>query len=346
MSDLTHISQTIKKIGPPIIIFLIIVILIGITIFRLTRKSETRLGPISPPLITQNPEQKQPRNFDFSAARIEEIPKTLPVYSIAPYNITETAAITLASSLGFQGNPTSTKDSASNGEEFNWSVSDRSLTVGQTNLEYRNKEYRKRLSLPFEALSQEELKNEAVSFMGKITLLGQDIELKNTKYQIILGNDRAPVANFEDAQIVEFSFDKKVANIPLIDNYPGSGFTKLRVFKDGQVIYLFSQFFEKFSESGFYKLKTADESIEEIRRGQGKVVRAQVLSDKGVPKNIYEHPENIDNAKIEKVSLAYFLPNDLKEAVQPIFVFEGGFKTDQNENGEVVIYLPAIKQNK
>ena len=75
-------------------------------------------------------------------------------------------------------------------------------------------------------------------------------------------------------------------------------------------------------------------------------MRAQVLSDKGVPKNIYEHPENIDNAKIEKVSLAYFLPNDLKEAVQPIFVFEGGFKTDQNENGEVVIYLPAIKQNK
>src|SRR3989344_8054033 len=346
MADLTSISQTIKKIGPPIIIFLIIVILIGITIFRLTRKSETRLGPISPPLINQNPNQQQPRNFDFSTAQTEQIPEKLPIYSIAPYNITETAAITLASSIGFQGSPSSIKENTLNGKEFNWNQGEQTLAVGQTNLEFRNKEYRNRPLPTFEGLSQDELKDVAASFVGKITLLGQGLELSKTEYQVISGNDRRPVGNFEDAQLIEFIFDKQLSNIPLVNNYPGSGFTKVRVVKDGQVTYLFSRFFDKFSESGPYNLKTADESIEEIRRGQGKVVRAQVLSDKGVPKNIYEHPENIDNAKIEKVSLAYFLPNDLKEAVQPIFVFEGGFKTNQNENGEVVIYLPAIKQNK
>jgi len=346
MASLTTTAQSFKKLAPILLFGLVIIILIGLIIYRFTSKpDEPPQTPIAPSVINQNPDQKQPRSFDFSGLQIPEFPKKLPVYTVSPYNITEAAAGTLASNLGFSGTPSSVKENTPDGRKFDWDQENLSLTVGQTRLEYHNNEYRSLSTLPTSGLSQDELKNSAITFFGKITLLGQDLALKKTEFQVVSGNNRLPVGNFEDAQIVEFSFDKQLSNIPLVDNYPGSGFARVRVTKDGEVTYLFSRYFDKFSESGSYNLKTTKEVQDEIAKGQGKIVQTEVLDEKGVPVNIYEHPESIDNAKIEKVSLAYFLPDNIKETIQPIFVAEGTFKKG-SENGRVVIYLPAIKQDK
>lgn len=347
MTSLTETAQSLKKFAPILLFGLIIIILIGLIIYRFTSKPDkSQKVLITPPSINQDPDQKQPAAFDFSGLQIPGFPEKLPVYTVSPYNITEAAAGTLASNLGFSGAPSSVKENTPDGRKFGWDQENLSLTVGQTRLEYHNNEYRSRSTLSTSGLPQDELKNSATSFMEKIALLGGDLELKKTEYQVVSGNYRLPVGKFEDAQIIEFSFDKQLSGISLTDNYPGSGFSRARVTKDGGVIYLFSRYFDKFSESGLYDLKTSKEAIEGIRSDQGRVVQTQVFDEKGIPANIYERPENIENAKIEKVSLAYFLPNDIKDMVQPIFVFEGNFKTAKNESGRAVIYLPAIKQAK
>jgi len=347
MASLTTTSQSLKKITPFLIFGLIILILAGAIIYRLTNKPKAPLPvAINPPEITQNPSQQQPRSFDFSNIQIPDSPKKLPVYAVKPYNMTEATTTTLAFSLGFSGNPSSVKGNTLDGEQYSWNMNNLTLTVSQTNLEYHNNEYRNRTLSTVDGLPLDQLREKVDSFIQKVGLLGESLTLRKTEYQVISGLYRLPVENFEDVQIIEFSFGKQLSNVPLVNNYPDSGFARVRITKDGEVTYLTSRFFDKFSESGSYDLKTAKEAISEIQKGQGKVVQTQVLDEKGIPSNIYEHPENIENAKIEKVSLAYFLPNDIKDSVQPIFVFEGSFKTNKNEGGKVVIYLPAIKQAK
>ena len=315
-------------------------------IYRLTNKPKaTPPSAINPPEIIQNPSQEQPRSFDFSNFQVPEFSKKLPVYAIIPYNVTDATAKTLAGNLSFPDSPPSVKDNTLDGKQFSWDMKNFALTVSQTALEYHNDEYRNRTLSTTGGLSLDQLREKADSFIQKVGLLG-NLTLQKTGYQVFSGLYRLPVANFEAAQIIEFSFGKQLSNAPLVNNYPGSGFTTVRVTKDGDVTYLSSRFFDKFSESSSYDLKTAKEAISEIQKGQGRVVQTQVFDEKGIPSNIYEHPEIIDNAKIEKVSLAYFLPDDIKDSVQPIFVFEGSFKSAEGENGKVVIYLPAIKQNK
>src|SRR3990167_1292144 len=347
MADLTHTSQTIKKIGPLLLIFSIIAVLIGIIVYRLTRGPEIKPpAPISPPIINQNPNQKQPRNFDFSDAQTEHIPETLPIYSIAPYSITETTATTLASNLGFQGNPSSVKENTLDGSEFNWNLDGSRLTISQTNIEYRNSNDQSQNQATATELSLDQLQEQINTFIRKIGLLGEDLKFQKTEFPIISEGLRTTANSFEEAQIVEFSYTKSLPSLPLVDNSPATGFTTVRITKKGKIIYLSSRFFDKFSEASTYKLKTAEEAEKEVQNGGGKIIQALLLNESRQPVISYEHAMNIEKAYIKRISLAYFLPSDIKDTVQPVFVFEGIFKTNKNENGRIVIYLPAIKQTK
>ena len=347
MADLTHTSQTIKKIGPLLLIFSIIALLIGIIVYRLTKGPEIKPpAPISPPIINQNPDQQQPRQFDFSDAQTEHIPEMLPIYSISPYSITETTATTLASNLGFQGNPSPIKENTLDGSEFNWTLDSSRLTISQTNIEYRNLNDQSQNQANTTDLTLDQLQEQTNIFIGKIGILGGDLKLQKTEFPIISEGLRTTAKSFEQAQIIEFSYTKGLPDLPLVDNSPASGFTTVRITKKGKVIYLSSRFFDKFSEASTYKLKAAEEAKKEVQNGQGKIIQALLLNESEQPVISYEHAINIEKAYIKRVSLAYFLPNDIKDTVQPIFVFEGSFKTNKNENGKVVIYLPAIKQTK
>lgn len=324
---------------------LIIIILIGAIVFRFTRKPE---GPpptrLESPIIRQDSEQTQPKSFDFSGMEAPDLPKELPVYNIQPYNITETGATTLASNLGFSGTPSSVRENTLDGKEFSFSQDDLRLTLSQTSVEYRD--LGSQVPTAEGALSFEQLKEKVDSFIDKIAILGE-IELQNTQFQIVSEDHGRYTENFQEAQVVEFSFDKKLSGIPIVNNYPGSALTSVAITRNGEVSRLFSRFFDKFIGQDTYELQTINEAMAQLEAGQGKIIQVRITNDEQPPSfEEYEYPEDINTAKIEKAFLAYFLPSDIKETVQPIFVFEGGFETTQGENGKVVIYLPAIKQDK
>src|SRR3990167_3256799 len=346
MTNLTTTAQSLKKIAPFLIFGLIVFILIGANIYRLTNKPKaTPPSAVNPPEIIQNPSQEQPRSFDFSNIQVPEFPKKLPVYAVISYNVTDAVAKTLATTLGFSGEPTSTNENTHDGREYIWNQSDSILTVSQTSLQYRNTQY---LGGPLPTaggLPLDELQERATSYAKKITVLGQDLEIdpQKTKYWVISENNRVRTDSFENTQMVTFSYRQKLEGLPIVSNDPTASNLTVRIQRDGEVIHLFSRFFDNFSQESSYALKSKEEAIEEIKNGKGRVVLTQIVDERSLTLDPYNNPINTESAFITNISLAYFLPNDIKDTVQPIFVFEGSFKTNKNEDGKVVIYLPAIR---
>jgi len=72
------------------------------------------------------------------------------------------------------------------------------------------------------------------------------------------------------------------------------------------------------------------------------LVEQTVLDKNGVPQHYSMEPAEIKDVMLDKVELAYFLPQDLKELIQPVFIFEGSFNYNDLK-GKAIIYLPAIK---
>ncbi len=344
MANLTTTIQLLKRVGAFSAVLVIVIALVGLIIFRLTRKAQSPTVALSPPVINQNPDQKQPISFDFKKAQTPKIPKELPVFSAAPYAITDAAAKTLAATLGISGEPTLAKETTLDGKEYTWEQNDLRLVVSQTNLQWRNLGYRKGVLPRTGGFSLDQLQGKADSFVSKISILGEDRQIipSKTRYLIISGNYLLDADSFENAQIIEFSYSKNLDSLPLVGNYPQTPYASIRVTKDGEVIYLVSRFFEGFSQGSSYPLKSTKQAFEEIKRGQGGVVLTQITNDKGQPLDVYSRPEAIQEAAITDIHLAYYLPEDTKEPIQPIFVAEGTFRKE-NEQGRIVIYLPAVK---
>ena len=343
MANLTATAQSIKKIAPVLIFGLIILILVGAIIYRLTNKPKAPLpAPINPPEITQNPSQQQPNSYDFSQLKTAEIPKELPIYMTRLYNVTDAVAKSLAEGFGLGGEPR-IQENTLDGRQYSWSFQDHQLTINQKSLIFSAKAPPKP-----DNLALEQIQDAASFFIQKIPLFDTDLELKQDKIKYLVDRQYWLVnaGTFEAAEKIEFSFDKKLSGLSLLDAVPESTYATVRVRKDGEVVYLSTRLSGGFTQDKIYPIKSAQEAIEEIKNGKGKVVQTQLLDEYGQAVEPFRsQPQTIQLAEINKLELAYFLPDDLTEPVQPIFVAEGTFKIG-SENGRVVIYLPAIKQAK
>jgi len=345
MTDLTTTAQSLKKIGTVLAVLLIIILLVGAIIFRV-KKQEIRPSatpiPINPPQIRQDPSQKSPSTIDFSQIQSLNIPKELPAYATDKYNLTDQSVKTLAHSFGITNPPTVIEEDTHDGKQYNWESGNSRLTASQTALRYESKTQTIETKGSF---SQDELLDKALSFTQKIPVIDKEVTYNSqkTRYLNISNGRLASASSFENAQIVEFSFDKKLSSLPILGQSPDSNFVKIRMEKNGSISYLSARFFSKFTEQNLHKVKTQKEATEEVRRGQGKIIQTLILDENGQALELFRAQSvDIKTAIITNVSLAYFLPSDLGEPIQPIFVFEGNFKKG-NETGKVVIYLPALK---
>ena len=344
MTNLTATAQSIKKIAPFLFIGLIIAILVVAIIYRFTRKPEVPSPPTSPPSISQDPSQKQPQSIDFSQTERIETPDRLASYQAHKYNNGDSEATNIASVFGFEAGPSSINEGGSGGKLYSFTSQKSSMTISQYRLLYNR--------TPVESnanLSLSELEEISRKFIESTPLVEKNLPLNQQKIKFLTKATTGKLvsaSSFENAYAAEFSFDKNLSSLPIFTNSPDTTYTTVRITKSGEIIYFSSRFFEKFTEIGLYKIKSQQEAVEEIKAGQGKVVQTQILDENGQALELFRNqPENIELATITKLNLAYFLPDDLTEPIQPIFAAEGTFKKG-SENGKVVIYLPAIKQGK
>lgn len=345
MATLTTTVQFLKRIAPFAGFLLIVIGLIAVIVFRATREPtqiKPSPKPVAPPKILQNPAQKRPGLIDFSQAQIPTVPKELPVFGTEKYNLSESAVKTLASSFGITVDPFLVEENTLDGRQYNWKQDTLRLTASETDLRYENRVENHSLQ---GNLSQNELLEKTSSFIQKIPVLPSDLVFNSeeTKFLSIKKNRLVSAEGFVNAQLVEFSFDKKLAEIPIVGKTSSSTYVKIRIAKNGTIIYISSRFFNQFPEKELHELKTSQQAIAEVKNGQGSVVETALLDENGQTLELFRvQPFDVKTAAITKISLAYFLPADLKEPVQPIFVFKGNFKKD-NQKGRIVIYLPALK---
>lgn len=341
MSNLTSITQTTKKVGTIILVISTIALLLGLIYFRFKEKEQAPI-PLDTPSIRQNPGQKAPGTLDLSSIKANELefPKELPVFGLQSYQMTDEGAKAQAKNLGLDGDPTRIEEATLDGKQYSWDLQNQRLTLSQTTILHHNNPPEK-----LDSFTLDQLKNAASDFLQKAPLIGNNLvsnEIR-TKYLISDRGGITSTGSFESAQLVEFSFDKKLSGLELVDNTPDSTFTTVRIRKDGAVVYLSSRFFETINQGKNYALMSATEAINQISKGQGKVVQTQILDQYGQALDLFRNqPVNVPSAKITNLSLAYFLPDKLEEPLQPIFVAEGAFQ-ENNETGKIVIYLPAIK---
>ena len=90
-------------------------------------------------------------------------------------------------------------------------------------------------------------------------------------------------------------------------------------------------------------MKNSKEAIDAIKRGQGKVVQTLLLDENDQALELFRiGPQDIKDVTIENLSLAYFLPDDPGQLIQPVYVFQS-ISEKNNQKIKVFVYLPAIK---
>lgn len=352
MTNLTSTAQLVKKIFP-FLGFLIIVILLIVAIFYrykqpLTPPSQPKSTPISPPIITQNPLQTSSPTLDFSQTPTLQVPAELPIFTAQKISLTNNAAQSLGSSFGIASPPFLVEENTLNGKQYTFRQGNISLTLNETSIRYENYSPS---STSESNLPQSELANMVLPFIKRLPLTDKDLSINHnlTKFQTIttdgLEDSIGSAATFQEASVVEYFFEKKLSSdYPLIGPTPEVTFARVKINKSGEIIYLRAMLFENFNEQSPYQLKTPDEAINEVLKGSGKIVQTLLLDENNQANELFRTgPVDIKSANIKKVYLAYLLPDDVSEPIQPIYVFEGKFQNELTQNGNVVIYLPAIK---
>jgi hypothetical protein len=213
MFDLTKTAQVFKKFSLP---FLVVIVIFVIIIFWILTKKESgpRVVAPPPPVIKQNSEQNQPSIFDFSKLQIANIPTTLPGFGVVKNNLTNTTVQDTANSLGFIIEPASVTDNTHDGRQYFWDQNGSYFILSQTYLNYKKTLPQ---TAPTTGLTETDLQKKAVEFAQKIPIIDKNVILNPKKTVYLKLNPIGPpasVGSFEQAQIIEFKYEKELSGFP------------------------------------------------------------------------------------------------------------------------------------
>lgn len=297
-------------------------------------------NPLPSPQILQDSRQKQPQIIDFSKIGEVNFPKTLPVYQPEYFpNFSKQESQSVATTLGITVEPFLVEENTIEGTQFNWQQQNTNLTLSRYWLRYTDT-----TASPQQQLNEQELESGARSFINKIPVSDKNLTANSKKVVYLKKTESLPIAvkSFADADLVDFFFDNKLENIPLLDNNPRSSIASIRLEKNGHVQSLNLHLAKGFTKGNQYKLKPLENAIQEVKNKKGKVVQSVVLDDAGQALELFRtQPVDVSDTTVTSVQLAYLLPYNNQDLIQPIYVFVAEF-TKNNQNGRLYIYLPAI----
>lgn len=344
MVNLTSISQVTKKILPIFLFLTLIVLFIGLIFYRQGAsniKPPTSLPTIKPPSFNPDPTEKAPKSIQSTNLQGINFPLGKSVYSAVKREVSKQTAVAVAQVFGFNQDSPQTEEDTFDGTSFNWKQNDRSLTLSQSTIRYETLNLQ---NIQVGNLTEADLLNRVVAFLPRITLLNPGFYLNSdaTGYYKLVGSRRVNINSFSDSDFVEFQFNQKLSDSLLVGQTPTATRIRIRITKNGEIIFLHSRFFQDFIEKDKYPLKDLETAIQETKNGLGVLAEQTVFDKNGVPQHYSMEPAEIKEVILNKVELAYFLPQELKELIQPVFIFEGSFNYGDLK-GKAIIYLPAIK---
>ena len=333
------------KMPKKVIFLLIVFVAVGLLLlFSAMTANRTARKAISAPTFILYPVEKQPQSFDFSKTQSANFPKVLPAYKVEKKGLTGSEAASILQFFNITSRPRFINNNSPDGPQYSWEEKEASLSLSLTTLSFESLAK----NSPVQALSEEQLSQKAASYIRQIPLAGQSTQnlapsSPKTTYLQVTNDQYQIVDSFAASTMVEFAFEERLNNLAVVGQTPSIPMATVRMTKDGSVRMLYLRFFKEFAALDSYRLKSVNEAKREVTKGQGKIVDITTVDENGraLTKPSFETFEG-KTVKISQIRLAYFLPENLDEPVQPIFVFEGEFEKD-GESGKIAIYLPAIK---
>lgn len=168
---------------------------------------------------------------------------------------------------------------------------------------------------------------------------------KYVNNKLVKTDDRA------DAQLFKIDFYRNIDGIKILGPDPTKGLLQVYVGKDTS-----ADNFEEVTNATFpimdlayneidpntaasYPLVSVAEAWNAVKAGNGIV--ASVLP-KGYNPFVEYEPISVQDILINKIYIAYYETPKTQEYLQPIYVFEGNYKTSGTQGGDIVLYFPAI----
>ncbi len=267
--------------------------------------------------------------LEIKEGGLPEFPDRFIVYFVpkeSPSLLSNQRAAQFAGALGFNSEPVAEGQSSF---RFSDSTHPRTLTVNPLtrdfSLKYDFGTDTKVLGSP--PLTAEQGKTAAIEFFKNLGLLGDDVDSANgvSKLLNFENNKLVPTTNLSDVKAIRIDlFRKPIGDVPIVSPelynsliytvYTGKSAIEERFIEAG-----YHSFSVDMTTKGVYPIKTAQQALDELEKGEGYIVH------KG---------NGVTQAVIRRVYLAYYESPVYQPYVQPVVVFKG--------DDEFAAYVPAI----
>ena len=206
---------------------------------------------------------------------------------------------------------------------------------------------------PGTAPSPESAKREILNFLSRHDLASAALggSQKKTTFVRINRGSLEKVESVSQAQLTRVDFFKIInidnQNYKVLGPHPREGLTQSLVAgaprsPDNRIPFINYQNWEiKTDEGSTYPLLTSTEAWKKLEEGKAAVVHLK--PQKAGP---YQNPAlpKVEKVRIQEISLAYFESPSPQKYLLPIFVFEGLAEVRGEAPWEVIVYLPAVRE--
>lgn len=168
---------------------------------------------------------------------------------------------------------------------------------------------------------------------------------KYVNNKVVKTEDRA------DAQLFKIDFFRSIDGVKILGPDPTKGLLQTYIGKD-----VTQQGYNERSNATFpimdlayneidpntaasYPLVDLTEAWANVKQGKGVVASVQ---PKGYNPFVDYEPTSVQDILINKIYIAYYETPTAQKYLQPIYVFEGNYKSSGTQGGDIMIYFPAI----
>jgi len=276
---------------------------------------------------------------DFSQIekKIPSFNKNQEVYQIIPSSFSDQEAILIGEKFGFLDQPVVSIDNQG-GSVYDWGNQEKYLSINLRwgSINYRTNPSKKGNLDSLPDFSQvEKISKDFLDKNGFLPPESISLKINDIYYINDLGFDLEKVSSSQNANLVEVIFGFEINNKKILNLSAVLGVDSL-----GKVTYFNCQTtFKEIKLLDYYPLKTREEIIQTLKT-------ESVINYLYIP-NYYaatqEESKNITSIIFDNIELVYYKFDPLQSYLQPIFLITGKATLKDGQQGEVGIYLPAIK---
>jgi len=270
---------------------------------------------------------------------LESPKKDLEVYQASSFVFSDQEAIEIAKRLGFLQLPTVTYNQIRKGNVYTWDDEQKSLIM---NLNWGTINY------------HQKLKNQSPSQINSITLTeGEEIVSKFLESNGFLPNGdislvkkdlfyiktsemgAKKVSSPQEANLIEADFDYKI-NQKKITNC----FIIIAIDFSKQIVnFNYQPAFKGVKILDNYPLKLRDEIMKDLKNKR----EISYLLTPSSYSPTSEEVKKITSLSFNQIEIAYYKYDPLQSYLQPVFLVTGIANLENNQQAEIGVYLPAIK---